>query len=81
MRDVRDVMLDKVHRQSSETSNLKMENKKLKVSDARGEKKETLQQVAWLLMTEFSCTNCSCSLSNQFLHNLSVTGQVCWEET
>lgn len=39
MRDVRDVMLDKVHRQSSETSNLKMENKKLKVSDARGEKR------------------------------------------
>ncbi|XP_061333047.1 outer dense fiber protein 2 isoform X2 [Pezoporus flaviventris] len=39
VRDVRDVVLDKVHRQSSETSNLKMENERLKASVAPMEEK------------------------------------------
>ncbi|KAM9522116.1 outer dense fiber protein 2 isoform 2-T2 [Guaruba guarouba] len=39
VRDVRDVVLDKVHRQNSETSNLKMENERLKASVAPMEEK------------------------------------------
>ncbi|XP_061208850.1 outer dense fiber protein 2 isoform X3 [Neopsephotus bourkii] len=39
VRDIRDVVLDKVHRQSSETSNLKMENERLKASMAPMEEK------------------------------------------
>ncbi|XP_065551616.1 outer dense fiber protein 2 isoform X1 [Lathamus discolor] len=39
VRDVRDVVLNKVHRQTSETSNLKMENERLKASVAPMEEK------------------------------------------